>query len=100
MPSTKTYRDYILEQLSDLPDLACRPMMGEFLLYSNGILFGGIYDDHLLIKPTPATTKYHLPKALPYPGARPMYLANNPDDKTSLIAIVTSTIKDLEKIRL
>ena len=37
MASTKTYRDYILEQLSEIPDLACRPMMGEFLLYSGGV---------------------------------------------------------------
>ena len=25
-------------------------MMGEYLLYYNGVLFGGIYDDRLLVK--------------------------------------------------
>lgn len=33
MASTKAYRDYILEQLSNVPDVTCRPMMGEYLLY-------------------------------------------------------------------
>ena len=47
MASTKEYRDYILEQLSFVPGTTCRPMMGEFLLYADGVLFGGIYDDRL-----------------------------------------------------
>ena len=50
MASSKEYRDFILEQLSDLPGISCRPMMGEFLLYLDGILFGGIYDDRVLVK--------------------------------------------------
>lgn len=70
MSSTKEYRDYILEQLSEIPDLACRPMMGEFLLYSDGVLFGGIYDDRLLVKIVPENAKYHLPEATPYPAAK------------------------------
>ena len=45
MASTKEYCDYVLEQLSEVPDIACRSMMGEFLLYSAGVLFGGIYDE-------------------------------------------------------
>ena len=52
MSSTKEYKDYILEQLRDVDNISYRPMMGEFLLYKNGILFGGIYDDRLLIKIT------------------------------------------------
>ena len=53
MASTKEYRDFILEQLSEAPNITCRPMMGEFLLYSNNVLFGGIYDDRLLVKIVP-----------------------------------------------
>lgn len=53
MASTKEYRDFILEQLSEAPDITCRPMMGEFMLYSNGLIFGGIYDDRLLVKRCP-----------------------------------------------
>lgn len=28
MSTTKEYLDYILEQLSEVPDVFCRPMMG------------------------------------------------------------------------
>lgn len=43
MGSTKEYTDYILENLS-LLDITCKPMMGEYLLYYDGILFGEIYN--------------------------------------------------------
>ena len=66
-------------------------MMGEFLLYSDGILFGGIYDDRLLVKIVPATAEYHLPETTPYPGAKPMYLIDNPDNKELLKEIINKT---------
>ena len=50
MATTKDYRDFILEQLNLLDNITCKSMMGEYLLYYNGLLFGGIYDDRLLIK--------------------------------------------------
>ena len=59
MASTKDYRDYILEQLSVLDDITCKPMMGEYLLYYDGILFGGIYDDRLLVKREDNNKKYN-----------------------------------------
>ena len=50
MATTKDYRDFILEQLNLLENISCKTMMGEYLLYYNDILFGGIYDDRLLVK--------------------------------------------------
>ena len=40
MASTKEYRDFILEQLSEALNITCRPMMGEFMLYSDGLRIG------------------------------------------------------------
>lgn len=40
MASIKEYRDFILEQLSEAPNITCRPMMGEFMLYSDGLRIG------------------------------------------------------------
>ena len=97
MASTKEYRDFILEQLSDLPDLACHPTMGEFLLYSDGILFGGIYDDRLLVKIVPETAKYHMPEELPYDGAKPMYLVEDLDNKPLLAEIALATLAGLKQ---
>ena len=95
MTSTKEYRDYILEQLSEVPDITCRPMMGEFLLYSAGILFGGIYDDRLLVKIVPENEQYKMSESIPYHGAKPMYLVDDVDDKEKLAEIVKSTTKGL-----
>ena len=95
MASTKEYRDYILEQLSLVPGITCRPMMGEFLLYADGVLFGGIYDDRLLVKKTDSNAEFGLSEALPYEGAKPMYLVDEVDDKARLKEIVEETLTDL-----
>ena len=95
MTSTKAYRDYILEQLSEVPDITCRPMMGEFLLYSAGILFCGIYDDRLLVKIVPENEQYKMSESIPYNSAKPMYLVDDVDDKEKLAEIVEATVKGL-----
>ena len=43
MASTKAYLDFVLEQLSGLDEISSRAMMGEFILYYRGKVFGGIY---------------------------------------------------------
>ena len=45
MASSKEFKDFILCQLQDLQNVVCKPMMGEYLLYCNNKLFGGIYDN-------------------------------------------------------
>ena len=95
MASTKEYRDYILEQLSLVPGVTCRPMMGEYLLYADGVLFGGIYDDRLLVKITSGNSSFGMSEALPYEGAKKMYLVDDVDDKKRLKEIVEGTIKSL-----
>lgn len=96
MASTKEYRDYILEQLSLVPGITCRPMMGEFLFYADGVLFGGIYDDRLLVKKTDSNAEFGMSEALPYEGAKKMYLVDEVDDKERLKEIVVGTIKGLK----
>lgn len=95
MASSKDYRDYILEQLSEVPEITCRPMMGEFLLYSDGVLFGGIYDDRLLVKIVPENSEFHMLEAIPYDGAKSMYLVEDVDDKEKLAVIIKATVKGL-----
>ena len=92
MASTKEYRDFILEQLSEVPGVTCRPMMGEFLLYADGVLFGGIYDDRLLVKKVPENAEFEMSEAIPYPGAKPMYLVEDVDDRGRLAEIINKTI--------
>ena len=97
MATSKNYKDFILEQLSLLENIKCKPMMGEFLLYYNGILFGGIYDNRLLLKRTLSNKKYNMPEQLPYNGAKPMYFVEDVDNKELLGEIVQATYDGLSK---
>lgn len=96
MASTKEYRDYILDQLNLLGDITYKSMMGEYLLYYKGILFGGIYDNRLLVKKVDTNTKYNMEEQLPYDGAKTMYLVSDVDNKELLNVIVLETCKGLQ----
>ena len=97
MATTKEYKDFILEQLSLLDNIRYKQMMGEYLLYYNGLLFGGIYDDRLLIKIVEGNKKYNMSKSIPYENAKPMYLVDDVDDKEKLKDIILDTYNDLIK---
>ena len=38
--------------LSGIDGISFRKMMGEYIVYCNGKIVGGIYDDRFLVKPT------------------------------------------------
>jgi len=97
MATTKGYRDFILEQLNLLDNITCKSMMGEYLLYYNGLLFGGIYDDRLLVKIVNSNKKYNMKESIPYESAKPMYLVDDIDNQEVLRDIVLDTCKDLKK---
>ena len=95
MASSKEYLEYILGQLSGLDGIAYRPMMGEYVLYCEGKVFGGIYDDRLLVKPTKsAVAALGEPTEIPYEGAKPM-LMPDPDDREALTALVRDMVAEL-----
>ena len=95
MATSKEYKDFILEQLDLLDNITCKAMMSEFLLYYNDILFGGIYDNRLLVKIVDNNKKYNMQEQLPYEGAKPMYLVDDVDNKELLKEIVIDTCKGL-----
>ena len=82
MPSSREYLTFVLDQLSGLKDVTHRAMMGEYILYVRGRIVGGIYDDRLLVKPTPAALSLmaDAPRELPYPGAKEMLLVEDVDN--------------------
>ena len=97
MATSKNYRDFILEQLNLLGNITCKPMMGEYLLYYNGVLFGGIYDDRLLVKKVESNKKYHMKESLPYDGGKTMYYVEDIENQEVLKNIVLDTCIDLRK---
>ena len=81
MASTKEYLEFVLEQLSELEEISSRAMMGEYILYYRGKVFGGIYDDRLL--------------ELPYDGAKEMLLVDDVDNREFLCKLVQSMWEEL-----
>jgi len=99
MATSKEYKDFILEQLDLLDNITCKAMMGEFLLYYNEILFGGIYDNRLLVKIVETNKKYNMQEQIPYESAKKMYLIEDVDNKELLKEIIIETCKGLLNLK-
>lgn len=101
MPSSKSFLQYVLEQLSALEDITYRAMMKEYIIYYRGKIVGGIYDDRLLVKPIKSAVKY-LPTAtyeLPYAEAKAMLLVNEIDDKAFLMGLFEAMYEELPEVK-
>ena len=97
MASSKEYLEFIMEQLSDLDEISCKAMMGEYIIYYRGKIVGGIYDDRFLVKPVKAARDL-MPEAdleLPYDGAKEMLLVDNVDDKAFLKELLEEMYDEL-----
>ena len=97
MASSKSYLDFILEQLSGLEDVTVRAMMGEYIIYYRGKIVGGIYDDRFLVKPTKSAVSM-MPNAdleLPYDGAKEMLLVDDVDNKEFMRELLEAMYMEL-----
>ena len=95
--SSKEYLDFLLEQLSELTDITYNSMMGEYIIYYQEKIVGGIYDDRFLVKPVKSAMKF-MPTAdyeLPYEGAKEMLLVDDVDNKDFLAALFNSMYEEL-----
>ena len=97
MASSKEYLEYVLEQLSGVEGLRCRPMMGEYLIYCRNKVAGGIYDDRLLIKATKSARALlpDAPRELPYPGGKEMLLVTEMENKSLLQELLEAVSKEV-----
>lgn len=89
MASTVEYLEQILNLLHEVPCLNHRKMMGEYILYSKGVIFGGIYDDRFLLKDTPAAREAFATEQIPYDGAKPMLLVDS-EDSAKIASVVSA----------
>ena len=96
MASSQSYLDYVLDLLRDVNDITYKRMMGEFLLYSDGVLFGGIYDNRFLVKDTKSISHMGMQKEKPYDGAKEMFLIDS-EDSLEIRDIVLKVVGDLSK---
>ena len=97
MASSKEYLNFIIDQLSCLNGISYRAMMGEYILYYNGKIVGGIYDDRFLVKPVKAAVAM-LPdakKELPYEGGKEMLLVEDVDNRELLRDLLQAMYEEL-----
>ena len=96
MASSKEYIDFVLEQCNGL---SARAMMGEYVLYYGGKVVGGVYDNRLLVKPTPSA-KALMPNAeyqFPYEGAKEMLLVEDIENGDFLKELFEAMYNELLK---
>ena len=88
---------FILEQLSELQGVSYRSMMGEYIIYCNDRIIGGIYDDRFLVKPTKSALEKmpDAPLEKPYEGAKEMLLVENIDSREFLTELISDMAEEL-----
>lgn len=97
MASSKKYLDFVIEQLSGLEDISYRAMMGEYIIYYQGKIIGGIYDDRFLVKPVTAAKRI-MPDAafeIPYECAKEMLLVDDVDNREFLEELLHAMYDEL-----
>ena len=95
MASSKEYLDYALFLLKEVDCITYKKMMGEYMLYKEDILFGGVYDNRFLIKETKSLKNSGLKEQIPYPSAKPMLLidSEDPDEIKRLVLLAINDLK-------
>lgn len=95
MASSKDYLGYVLELLRETRGITYKRMMGEYMLYKEDILFGGVYDNRFLIKKTKSLENSGLKEQIPYPSAKSMLLidSEDPDEIKRLVLLVINDLK-------
>ncbi len=71
--------------------------MGEYIIYYQGKIVGGIYDDRFLVKPTRAAIAMmpNATKEIPYKGAKEMLLVDELDNKDFLKELLEAMYDEL-----
>ena len=96
MASSRDYLEYVLDLLRDISGITYKKMMGEYILYKNNIIFGGIYDDRFLLKKTKSLLDKGFKEIIPYPNAKPMLLLDI-EDSEEIETIINLVISDFSK---
>lgn len=98
MASSAECLECVLDLLADVPEVSHRKMMGEYLLYASGKLFGGVCDDRFLVKSTESSRAPLSVPAVPYEGAAEMLLVDV-EDKAAVRTIVEGMLQELPEPR-
>ena len=95
MASSKEYITYVLDLLREVSGVSYKKMMGEYILYKDDTIFGGVYDNRFLVKKTKSLENKGFIEQSPYPGGKPMFLIES-EDSLEIKDIINKIYKDLK----
>ena len=99
MASDLSFVEFVCDQASDAGELIFKKMFGEYAIYLDGKVIALVCDNQLFVKPTTAGSEIlteQIPKALPFPGAKPYFLLTEKIEDRDLIAsLFKATARDL-----
>lgn len=98
MATEKDINDLFLNHVNSNA-VKTRKMMGEYIIYYDGVVKGGLYDNRLLVKATKSAQQKLQDNTLvsPYPGAKEMILIPDFAEVTNLNYLFELIKNDLQK---
>lgn len=95
MATSKDYFVFVQELLRETKGITYKKMMGEYIIYKDNVIVGGIYDNRFLVKKTKSLENSGLKEQIPYPTGKPMYLldSEDPDEIRDIIYIIYKDLK-------
>lgn len=101
MASSKEFLNFILEQVSSLDGVSSRMMMGEYIIYVQGVIVAYICDNQLLAKPAHICKEMlpNVPMVSPYKGAKDMVLIEDVEDAEFLKRLFVAIYEELAGIK-
>lgn len=98
MATNNDYLQYVLELLRETTGIAYKKMMGEYILYKDEIIFGGIYDNRFLVKKTEHSKSLGLKEVIPYSTSKGMFLidSENPDEIREIVIGIVNGLRKSE----
>ncbi|HDB1366455.1 TPA: TfoX/Sxy family protein [Staphylococcus aureus] len=98
MATKKDVHDLFLNHVNSNA-VKTRKMMGEYIIYYDGVVIGGLYDNRLLVKATKSAQQKLQDNTLvsPYPGSKEMILILDFTEATNLADLFKTIKNDLKK---
>jgi TfoX/Sxy family transcriptional regulator of competence genes len=98
MASDPRFVEFVADQFDDAYKVTSRKMFGDYGLWSDGLFFALVCDNHLFVKPTEAGRKFigDVVEAPAYPGAKLSFLIEDRiEDGQWLSELLRVTLQEL-----
>ena len=95
MASNIEFVQYVCERIDKAGFISYRMMFGDYCIYCDNKPVALVCDNQFFVKVTPEGEKAfpNLPKAAPYPGAKPYLVVEDVDNAKAAVRLVKLTVK-------